>query len=140
MRVIFWDVDGVLNNPPVWGRRPSIDALDDTCVVRAAQLVKDTKAKCVLSSTWRHGHGLAATVSALSRHGWLSAALETPWLASVEATRGDEIRRWLAHHHVHSFVIIDDDADMGGLLPRLIQTDYRVGLTDEDCQRAAALF
>lgn len=36
-------------------------------------------------------------------------------------------------------VILDDDADMGVLLPFLVRTDYRVGLTDADAARAAEL-
>ena len=46
--------------------------------------------------------------------------------------RGDEIQDWLTRHpDVTQFVILDDDADMAHLLPYLVQTRTREGLTDE---------
>ena len=156
IRVIFWDVDGVLNHPEIWGawvRLGYAASLDPVIVERAARLVEDTGALCVLSSTWRLGgpttfkgrdcmSGYVRTVECLLESGWANAFTDfighTPHLGT---TRGIEIGDWLvAHPQVDEFVIIDDDADMGNHINRLVKTDHRVGLTDADCERVKALF
>lgn len=54
--------------------------------------------------------------------------------------RGDEIARWLATAcDVTAFVILDDDNDMDGLLPRLVQTDAARGLGDREVADALAM-
>jgi hypothetical protein len=51
--------------------------------------------------------------------------------------RGHEIADWLAKNpHVTDFIILDDDTDMGGLLTRLVKTDYRNGLLDRHVRLA----
>ncbi len=46
--------------------------------------------------------------------------------------RGLEIQKWMDDFTgIESFVILDDDADMGELLPYLVQTSQTHGLTDE---------
>src|SRR5690606_16103734 len=53
MKVIFWDVDGVLNNPGTWGAWSKLGwsaALEPHLVKKARDVVRATGAKCVLSS------------------------------------------------------------------------------------------
>ena len=48
MRLIFLDVDGVLNKATTQG------GLDDACVELLLKLAETNKAEIVLSSTWRY--------------------------------------------------------------------------------------
>jgi Ni,Fe-hydrogenase I small subunit len=58
----------------------------------------------------------------------------------IAAKRGDEIAAWLAacecNTNIESFVILDDDSDMGELLNRTVLTDFKEGLTEADADRA----
>lgn len=64
MKLIFLDIDGVLNSHDWWDRRPKLspdrtrkdfveNQLDPEAIARFKKLLKDTGAKVVLSSTWR---------------------------------------------------------------------------------------
>lgn len=110
------------------------------------QITDTTGAKIVISSTWRRDAipwlriwgvrgDIIDTTPVLDRYNG------TIYLAT---TRGDEIASWFERwpsrpgaQTVTQFVILDDDADMGALLPRLVQTDARGrGLTHEHAERA----
>ena len=162
MRVIFLDIDGVLNseayftslaNPPV-----ALDDEIDPCAVRELnKLVARHSAVVVLSSDWRKTPskpGLAATNDALLRQGASFELLAaTPELTERErqqrfgvqwqgsyTPRGLEIQAWLTEHStVSHFVILDDEPDMEHLVDYLVQTDQAIGLTPEDCDRASAI-
>lgn len=153
MRVIFLDVDGVLNSPDFQirrfvrgqGRRP----IDPVCVEHLNALTARTKARIVVSSVWRK-MGLPAIRGVLRSHGVTAPIVSTtPDLTYqsrrsglyVAVERGAEIQAWLdaTRFAVESYVILDDDADMAHLLPRLVQTDYRTGLTASDADRAQEL-
>ena len=54
MKVIFLDIDGVLNCAKTPNPRKLPYIVDPRLLRRFARLVKRTKAKVVLSSTWRY--------------------------------------------------------------------------------------
>lgn len=127
MKVIFLDVDGVLNSQS-WFKKHHHDkglSLEEWRInqidPKAAKLVKEivdkTGAKIVLSSSWR-GH--KAVNSALFKGFGLEIMDETPRGIRVtygEETlytfRGLEIYYYLDHHpEIKEYVIIDDDTDM----------------------------
>ena len=144
MRVIFLDVDGVLNNNRT--RTRTSDGwmfVDGYLVARLARLVHETNATVVLSSTWRedwnqedesqNGVCFNELRDVLSEHD-IEIFDRT---GANRANRGQEIAEWLSNHEeVESFVILDDMYDMGELIDHLIQTDGGVGLTDEDVNDA----
>lgn len=144
MRVIFWDVDGVLNHPGIWGAWSKLgwsEALDESLVARARAVVHALGAKCVLSSTWRLT-GYERTLDCLARRGWPEAAADfigaTPHLGTY---RGVEIGAWLTKHpDVTEFAIVDDDGDMTTFMHRLVQTNGAMGLQPVDCERIKGLF
>lgn len=146
MRVIFVDVDGVLNTPSTWGHRSLTAALEAPLVMRLANLVKEAKSFWCLSSTWRLGKtGLTDTLQAFEQLGWTDATSRCLGRTPMHpyGTRGDEIREWLYEHPaVTEFVIFDDDSDIGHepLAARFIQIDPTYGLTDADCRFAFRLF
>jgi hypothetical protein len=57
----------------------------------------------------------------------------------VPAERSEEIAAWLRNFKtcpIESFVIIDDNGNMGLLQSRLVQTKEEEGLTEDDADRA----
>lgn len=158
MRVIFLDMDGVLNtqrsmlaaqagiHPPT--RQGQTFTVEADAVENLRALVHQTKACIVVSSSWRYT-GLNTVRSAFDWIGWHNAPLigETPCARAVgglfvSQTRGAEIAEWLqwASKDVSSYVVLDDDKDAGvGHEARFVKTDFAVGLTRVDCARAATI-
>lgn len=138
MKVIFLDIDGVLNNEATkFGRK-----FDPACVAALNKITDKTGARIVVSSTWRHA-GLTETRATLSENGvtgkvnGLTPDLSKRGLIHVAVPRGREIQAWLeCHPAVNGFVILDDADDMEHLSGSLIQTVSRVGLTELDAARA----
>lgn len=122
---------------------------------RLNRLCASTGAAVVVSSTWRRGYetldelasdlasvGLRAAVVGRTPH-FAGQTIRMPEANSVVVrgtNRGDEIAWWLWNYGpFESFVIVDDDRDMGQLRHALVQTSFEVGLTDEDVDRCIAL-
>lgn len=151
--VIFLDVDGVLNHPGVYAecaKRPGqtrpVEWLDRTCIARVSALCERTGAVVVISSGWRRYLG-AEGAAAVLREGGLTAPVlgatpEAPFAeipGAVEPMRWGEIRQWLASRlDVTRWVVIDDLALEGVPAERFVRTDGAVGITEADCERAAA--
>ena len=142
-KVIFLDIDGVLNNRPWLLANKSvaiIDRMDPIAVARLNKLVELTGASIVVSSSWRlpfiwsdNADGMNAL---LDRNGVKAVILGmTPHLRG-EASRGDEIALWLSTNPVDAFVILDDVNDMGSLADKLVETHMDHGLLDEHVQAA----
>jgi hypothetical protein len=148
VKVIFLDIDGVLNSE-AWWNRPEVRSLpfyersfDPRAVKRLNHLIRESDAGIVLSSSWRTNR--RSDAEALFRLAGIEgeAVGVTPWLLkNRQATRGDEIRAWLARQfdRPEKFIVVDDGADMGALEPHLVQVDHRVGLQDSDVKRAVRL-
>ena len=147
-KLIFLDVDGVLNNEEVFRNRPSKYTdpgiiFDDECVKRLNRIIKETDAKLVLSSTWRLYKGHRDALYDVNYSGIKGEFIgETPDLIydiSRETCRGMEIEEWLNNHWdggTCRFIILDDDNDMDPYMNHLIQTRFEVGLTDEIVEKA----
>lgn len=138
MRVIFLDVDGVLNYCYTKAFAPSgcigvasepLDALEE--------LVCRTGAKIVLTSTWKRGWSRDPEL--MTRDGrYLDNKLRRKGLRIFDKTtdnmfdRGTGIINWLSKHpDVTSWIVLDDDIfdDYGtlGIMPHLIQTSFMDG-------------
>jgi len=154
MKVIFLDVDGVLNSTEDMmeylkrtGKKSA--GLYDEVEPRALKLFKEivdkTGAEIVVSSSWRYGW----THKHLELGGELIIKLKeelekvglkildtTPILHGVH--RGDEIRDWLERHpEVESFIILDDDSDMCEFTnTNLVKTTNSRGLREEHVIKA----
>lgn len=154
--VVFLDVDGVLNSSPYLAglteRHGTYDGneermLDPAAVERVNQIVERTGAAVVISSSWRQVHRMPDLRMFLRKRGLrghvvigVTPTARTGSGSCLGALRGSEIQEWLdAHRHVTSFAILDDSADMGHLVHKLIQTSYGSGLLDEHVERAVAM-
>lgn len=159
MRVVFLDIDGVLNHCDTRSGTPTEKLpipIAPECMVRLNRLIAETGAKIVISSSWRLFARWQDLGPALARHGLVGEVIgETPdlvndavWLANWHARegapftfesleRGWEIREWIAAHpEVTGFVILDDVSDMDELRPWLVRTHPNEGLDDPDVERA----
>lgn len=133
-KVIFLDIDGVLNSMNFYDRLkaegvPASEThyvLDPKATDVLAKVVQSTGAWIVVSSTWRmHEKHMGYLTKHLQSFG-LSIADVTPHL---NTERGDEIKAWLEKHpDVTAYAILDDDSDMGDLMPHLVQTSFQTGL------------
>lgn len=149
MKIVFLDVDGVLNSPDFqihrYQRGPGRHPIDPECVAHLNALTSQTQARIVVSSTWRT-MGLTAIRRVLRAHGVVAPIVGcTPSLVrrhesglAIATERGREIQAWLdtTRFRVERFVILDDDEDMNDLLPHLVRTDFRAGLAAEDVIRS----
>jgi hypothetical protein len=162
MRIVFLDIDGVLNHCDTrHDVRPTSTELlpipiEPACMARLNRLIAATGAKIVISSSWRLFACWQDLGPALVRHGLVADVIgETPdlvndatWIANwherkgtpftyESLERGWEIGEWLAAHpEVTAFVILDDCSDMDALKPWLVLTHPNDGLDDPDVERA----
>lgn len=149
MKVIFLDIDGVLvNRKSLMTSSGEHTQADPDCVKALNSLVARSGADIIVSSTWRL-EGLRSVRERL--HGWgITGRIVdiTPVLERKEGNlytgvrRGTEIQAWLdgyKRYPIDSFVILDDDTDMGHLVPWLVKTEFGPGLTKDDTEKALAI-
>ncbi len=155
MKVVFLDIDGVLNK--ITDPRTFLPSC-----VEALNLITDTTgAVIVLHSTWRYAFTLEQMQEYLVNAGVTGSLidmasvpdfekLDSGILVFPEGTsphkheRPGSIQMWLDHHpgEVESFVILDDDPNMEHLKEFHIQTSGAPGgspLNEEDAARAIAM-
>jgi hypothetical protein len=125
MRVIFLDIDGVLNCASTHNPRKLPYFVDRKLLKRFKRLVQRTKAKVVLSSTWRYDP--AGLFSA--KYWGIPFIGTTPDMPTKP--RSAEIKAWLKQHpQVERFVVIDDEDDELDDFP-LFQPSSKTGITPE---------
>ena len=155
-KVIFLDVDGVLNcatsksscYDTVCG---VVTGIDSDKVKRLAKIVEATGAEIVLSSDWKDGWSKYYTSSKpshakyldnhLYKKGRLTIKDKTPNTNKGSWFRGEEILAYLrSHKDVENYVILDDtffeDFSIKEISEHLVLTEYKVGLTDDDVEKA----
>lgn len=146
MKVIFLDIDGVLvtRNSIIY---QYLNFPDDTdirfskkAVKNLNKLIRLTKAKIVISSTWRLFHSLEDLKNIIKKQGISGEIISTTSVekATIEEgiPRGQKISDWLEQHpEVEQYVIIDDDvqADCIQFHPyNCVETSYKRGFSPED--------
>lgn len=138
MKIIFLDVDGVLNSsrtavatggypwPNEYGGILWPERLDQTAIALVRKACKAADAKIVLSSTWRLGW----TIDDCKRFG---EALDLPIIDRTDnlagvLPRGHEIDLWLRDKEVDAYAIIDDNSDMlTTQMPHFVKTSSDEG-------------
>ena len=128
MKVIFFDIDGVLNCDRTPNPRGFPYVVDKRLLRRFKALLRRTGAKAVMSSTWRVDPvGLAAA----RYHGvpFIDVCPDRP-----RSPRSREILLWIKRHpKVARYAVIDDEDDELDELP-LFQPSSKTGLTPEVAQ------
>lgn len=147
MKVIFLDIDGVMNNHDsikAANKRghdaAGIRGWDRESVRQLKRIVEETGAKIVISSAWRLNisnrrseHAVSAGFEMYDIPQFLSVTPNFP-----REVRGLEIRKWMDGFDVESYVILDDDSDMlPEQMPFFVQTSlFSRGLTKRHADRA----
>jgi hypothetical protein len=125
MKVIFLDIDGVLNSDSTPNPRKFPYIVDDRLLARFRELVSRTGATVVLSSTWR-----VDPVGRLAAE-FYKVPFDDICPDVPNAPRCEEMQSWLRQHpEVTRYAVLDDDDDCLDELP-LFQPSSRTGLTEE---------
>ena len=150
MRIVFLDVDGVLNCISTADRYQGFIGIDSELVGNLAEFMrrssKEEETVIVLSSSWRIGQdregakipgGYQYLMDKLAEYG-LSIYDDTPrlvWGVRGRSRRGREIAGWLYNNRdkeISGYVVLDDelfaDLDKYHISPHLVRTSF----DDED--------
>jgi len=154
MKILFLDVDGVLNCSHTFQRRHNallitntavkreefawpLGHLDEELIPRLNDIVEQTDCKIVISSSWRISTEFPYFKGWLVYRGFKypDAIIDkTPNLPMLDNCRGEEIKTWLVKHpEVTQYAILDDDiCDIQPVHPNnYVNTDGKEGLTNE---------
>lgn len=133
MKIIFLDIDGVLNCVTSKSRCGVYTGIDDDKVMRLREIVDATGAEIVLSSSWRTDW--SKDENYIREEGkYINRKLGNERLSIIDKTCVDcydrreyEIGRWLEGKDIESFVILDDtkyDWDWRGFTDHWVQTEF----------------
>ena len=149
MKVIFLDIDGVLNtNYTKETTSSGVIFVEDNKIKILKQIIDETDAKVVLSSTWRYGWTDSDRSMFAQDFNELKEKLEefgitlydkTPIFDYYMRKRGEEIQEYLrGRDDIDGYVIIDD-LDGSWLRPcssHLLQTSPWKGLEEKHIKTA----
>ncbi len=129
MKVIFLDIDGVLNCANTKQRHRGFIGIDPYMALIFCRIPEATGAKVVISSSWRHFKGGLEEIEKQ-----VCKFIDiTPTLRGE--IRGEEIEAWLKQHpEVEKYAILDDDSNFLPDQP-LFKTEWKLGLTEEMVNR-----
>ena len=118
MKIIFLDIDGVVNSLSTKERAPShVIGVEQSKIALVKQIVDATGAELVLSSTWREDWFYEHERAHYDDWCYLRDEFAKQGLHFIDYTplrkdrhRGTEIKEWLeaTEHKVTSYVVIDD--------------------------------
>ena len=152
MKVIFLDIDGVLNAEDDFGdNKPNPHfsyhrGISDEKLNRLKQIVDKTSAKLVLVSSWKVGYEKYLKDQENEIGVYLFNRLKSVGLEIYDTTikydtdkgnsRGVEIALYLIDHkEITNYIVLDDDERIDyekfNVLPHLIKTSPLTGLTEE---------
>ena len=154
MKIIFLDIDGVINSGENMKRnhmlRRTCDDMrfDPNCMNALRRIVRETGAGLVLASTWRHpdiDSGSTLHISNLHQRlcDYGISVFDTTG-AECES-RGHEIDEWLSDHpDAEQYVILEDANDFYSYnrethLKHLVLVDEIIGLTEQDADKAIGI-
>jgi hypothetical protein len=148
MNVIFLDCVGVVAGgeyaknihsfPGDSMFRQCLNEIDPRAVALLNQIVDQTQAKVVITSTWRTKFGFEMVERMLQKHGFTGEVIDgTP---QTDGIRGNEIQAYLDNEpSVEKFVILDDGDVTKELSPFLVQTTWLTGLRQKHVEQAVDL-
>jgi hypothetical protein len=146
-KVIFLDIDGVLvtgrsiRHFDSLGVRLSHKRMDPRCIKLLDDLVEETGAKIVFSTSWRQGRKPRQLADMLYSNGsWQASKAvigETPWIPENDLTRAEEIEAWIEDQGFSGSFVILDDIDLSDAFgDSFVKTEFDTGLTDKITNKA----
>jgi hypothetical protein len=147
-RIIFLDIDGVLNSHEFIDSKPDYrtEDLDPKSISCLNTILERTDAVIVISSTWRLAYPGKKLVQILEKQGVLPNRIigKTPHLpnGSIKGHRGREVRMWFdcQIRQPESVLILDDDDDFDDhTRPFLLLTSTRNGLDTNAVEKAVRM-
>ncbi len=154
MKVIFLDIDGVLNTPSSESRCGEYIGIDDEKVERLKKIVDKTKAEIVLISTWKKYWCREENLKPLQDYlaNYLDEKLAKQGLKAIDKTkdkadglylsRGEGILEYIFRNKVENYVILDDcqfDYDGCDIVDKLVKTSQIEGLTEKKVKMACRI-
>lgn len=142
MKVIFLDIDGVLNSERSVAAYGDESTLDPVACCLLKHLLKKTGAYIVVVSNWRKGLTLDELRAKLLKAAGKKIARRTIGkVADANVSRGDLVDAWMhAEGFTSRYAILDDKADYSAAQMRcLVKVDPAVGLCVADCEAALIL-
>lgn len=142
MKIIFLDIDGVLNTDDNWGKREPKEASTPHCIAALNKITNATGAKIVVSSAWRIDRTVQQLKDILAEMGVIGEVIgKTP---SLDGQRVTEIKAWISMNlgdWPESFITIDDEwiGDSDEFQAIHIKPYYREGLTEAQADQAITL-
>lgn len=151
MKVIFLDIDGVLNTPSSESRCGEYTGIDDDKVERLKKIVEKTKAEIVLISTWKKYWRKEKKFKPLQDYSanYLDEKLAKQGLKAIDKTkdkangrylsRGESILEYVYRNNVENYIILDDcqfDYDGCGLTDNYVKTNQIEGLSEQQVKVA----
>lgn len=152
MKVIFLDIDGVLNGHE-WDDEAKSCSIRRECVKHLSRIVSETGAKLVISSAWRYmilreqmtdcgfGYMLRTHGLVCGEPGPLVIGHTGPDREPCQFDdRALQIKAWLAEHSdVERYIALDDeDYEFSKHNVDFLLTDSATGLTEADANLAIA--
>ncbi len=154
MKVLFLDIDGVLNSSTWYKNRPHRFLrdnpqesdweceLDPSAILVFKKFIHDVPdLQIVISSTWRINYELAEFKRRFSQMLSIEPSRVIDMTPHLGTIRGLEIQDWLNRNpQVTKFAILDDDSDMGDLMDNLFKTTWEDGLKTEHTKAITEFF
>lgn len=150
MKLIFLDIDGVLNCMGSKSRCQGFIGIDNDKVKRLKQIVDATDAKIVLTSTWkRHWDKNKDFNETMGKY--IDQKFKKQGLRVMDKTTDDNIHRGIGiknyiisfHTSVESWIVIDDeyfpDYEETGVLEHMVKTDFYNNGGLQDCHIELAI-
>lgn len=134
MKIVFLDIDGVLNCK---SRHPTTGTylhwIDPVAVKLLNRITDATGAKIVVSSSWRIGRHVEFLADELRSAGVTGTIVGRTGV--LKAARRREIAEWLESHcDVENYVVLDDSDDAS--MPHFVQTTWEYGLEEHHVTQA----
>ena len=151
MKIIFLDIDGVLNCRDSKSRCGFYKGIDEDKVKRLRKIVDETDAKIILTSTWKNGWNKDASLND-DMANYLNRKLKRQNLRILDKTKDDGVHRGKGiidtinsfHNSLENWIVLDDevfcDYEKLGILSHLVKTNYYTdGLQDHHVNLAINL-
>lgn len=144
MKIIFLDIDGVLNNHSRYGNGSC--GINGIMMARLNVLLEDPNVRIVLSGAWRYMIiGGAMTIKGFNlmmmTHGLSAQVIIDLTIADemIIKDRADQIKCWLAAHNNYGIThyVVLDDLDLK--VDNFVKVDGNVGLSPANINRALEL-